>query len=110
MTIDQLLSGVKGSQPKVLAEVKRRLAVKICRYGSLQNYLHGLDVEILAAPESLHKQGLLAKHQMAEWNIKALVKEGNTGCKQCACCLQFSRFHRCLISQLKATGVYEDEC
>ena len=111
MNVDQLLADIQGMnvQPRILAAVQHHLTIKICRYGSLLNALHELDLEIIVERDILHKQALLARHQMAEWNVKALVKEGNLGCRQCACCLQFLSRHHCLISELLLTGVCDAE-
>ena len=105
MNVDQLLIGIEGSQPRVLVSVQQYIATKICGYGNLLSSLHDLDLEILAEPEGLHKQASIARHQITELNLRALLREGNIGCKRCVCCLQFSNHHHCLISK----GEFDDE-
>jgi hypothetical protein len=100
MTVDQLLAGVASGPSDILAAVAERLKTPPCRFGSLLETLHELDLSINQEPAGLHKEAQIARHQLTELNLRALVKEGSLGCKKCPCCARFtSSEHICEITR-----------
>ena len=100
MTVDDLLTGIAAGFPDILTTITKRLKTPPCRFGSLLEALHELDLSINHEPPGLHRQAQIARHQTAEIALRALVKEGSLGCKICPCCARFtSSGHVCELTE-----------